>query len=121
MLTIGSYFSWDIYKRFIKPKATDRSVTFVSRCSVAVAALLTLILAWRNPPELLAWLIWMGIGLMLACFVTPLLAGLYWRRATREGAHFSMSLGLVGAVVAGYYSIYRFTSACTASCYRLSP
>lgn len=103
MLTIGTYFSWDIYKRFLNPRATDRTITFVSRTAVAAAALVTLILAWKNPPDLLAWLIWMGIGLMLSCFVTPLFAGLYWRRATREGALFSMGLGLVGAIVAGYY------------------
>jgi len=60
-------------------------------------------MAWSNPPALLAWLIWMGIGLMLACYVAPLFAGLYWRRATREGAIFSMSLSLVGAGFAGYW------------------
>ncbi|MDD2638936.1 MAG: sodium:solute symporter family protein [Methanothrix sp.] len=106
MLTIGTYFGWDIYKRFLRPDARDSTVTFVSRVAVAVAAVLTLILAWSNPPALLAWLIWMGIGLMLACYVAPLLAGLYWRRATREGAIFSMGLGLLGAGVAGYW--YQF-------------
>jgi SSS family solute:Na+ symporter len=45
----------------------------------------------------------MGIGLMLACYVAPLLAGLYWRRATREGAIFSMGLGLLAAGFAGYW------------------
>jgi len=108
MLTIGSYFGWDIYKRFINPDATDKKVTFVSRAAVATAALITLAMAWRNPPSLLAWLIWMGIGLMLTCYVTPLLAGLYWRRATREGAIFSMGLGLVGAIAAGWY--HQFVS-----------
>lgn len=103
MLTIGSYFGWDIYRRFINPQAKDKTVTFVSRAAVATAALITLIMAWRNPPSLLAWLIWMGIGLMLTCYVTPLLAGLYWRRATREGALFSMGFGLAGALAAGYY------------------
>jgi len=106
MLTIGTYFGWDIYKRFLRPDARDSTVTLVSRLAVAASAVLTLLLAWSNPPALLAWLIWMGIGLMLACYVAPLLAGLYWRRATREGAIFSMVLGLVGAGVAGYW--YQF-------------
>jgi len=70
---------------------------------VAIAGALTLILAWSKPPELLAWLIWMGIGLMLACYVAPLLAGLYWRRATREGAISAMVLGLIAAGFAGYW------------------
>jgi SSS family solute:Na+ symporter len=103
MLTIGTYFGWDIYKRFLRPDARDPTITLVSRVAVAVSAVLTLLLAWSKPPELLAWLIWMGIGLMLACYVAPLLAGLYWRRATREGAIFSMGLGLLAAGFAGYW------------------
>ncbi|HOK57787.1 MAG TPA: sodium:solute symporter family protein [Methanothrix sp.] len=103
MLTIGSYVGWDIYKMFFNKKASDRSITLVSRIAIVFSVILTLILAWRKPPELLAFLIWMGIGIMLATFVVPILAGLYWRRATREGALASMSLGLIGALVAGWY------------------
>ncbi|ABK14104.1 MAG: sodium:solute symporter family protein [Methanothrix sp.] len=103
MLTIGSYVGWDIYKMFFNKKASDRSITLVSRLAIVFSVILTLILAWRKPPELLAFLIWMGIGIMLATFVVPILSGLYWRRATREGAIASMSLGLIGALVAGWY------------------
>lgn len=103
MLTIGSYVGWDIYKMFFNKKASDRSITLVSRIAIVLSVILTLILAWRKPPELLAFLIWMGIGIMLATFVVPILAGLYWRGATREGAIASMSLGLIGALVAGWY------------------
>ncbi|MCQ8902732.1 MAG: sodium:solute symporter family protein [Methanothrix sp.] len=103
MLTIGSYVGWDIYKMFFNKKASDRSITLVSRIAIVFSVILTLVLAWRKPPELLAFLIWMGIGIMLATFVVPILAGLYWRRATREGAIASMSLGLIGALVAGWY------------------
>jgi sodium/proline symporter len=106
MLTIGSYVSWDVYKRFLKPDASDKSVTLLSRVAIVASTVLTLIMAWSNPPELLAWLIWMAIGVMLACFVAPLLAGLYWRGATREGALASMILGLVGVTAFSYYARY---------------
>jgi len=43
-------------------------------------------------PEMLASLIWMGIGVMLATFAVPLLAELYWRGAPWEGARAAMSL-----------------------------
>ncbi len=115
-LTIGTYFGWDIYKRFMNPAASDERITSVSRLAVAASAVLTLIMAWSKPPELLAWLIWMGIGLMLACYVAPLFAGLYWRRATREGAPFSMGLGLLAAGLAdtgtSSSTPCRSTSAC---------
>ncbi len=90
MLTIGSYVSWDIYKQFLNKDASEKTITMLSRAAILASTILTLYLAWSKPPELLAFLIWMSIGVMLACFVAPLFAGLYWRRATREGALASM-------------------------------
>jgi SSS family solute:Na+ symporter len=106
MLTIGTYVSWDVYRQFINKDASEKSITLLSRAAILLATFLTLWLAWSNPPDLLAWLIWMAIGVMLACFVTPLFAGLYWRRATREGALASMIVGLVGALAFSYYARY---------------
>ncbi|MHC1626215.1 MAG: sodium:solute symporter family protein [Methanoculleaceae archaeon] len=105
MLTVGSLFGWDIYHNLLRPDASDRHVLLVSRITVIIAAVVTLLLA-INPPEMLAWLIWMGIGVMLATFAVPLLAGLYWRRATRAGAIASMAGGLVAAGFFGYW--YQF-------------
>lgn len=102
MLTIGTSFAWDIYKNILRPSAPDKEVLIVSKVAVVIAAGSTLWLA-INPPPMLAWLIWMGIGVMLATFAVPLLAGLYWRRATKEGAVASMALGLIAATVFGYW------------------
>lgn len=102
MLTVGTMFAWDIYKNILRPSAPDNEVLLVSKVAVVVAAGGTLWLA-INPPPMLAWLIWMGIGVMLATFAVPLLAGLYWRGATKEGAIASMGLGLVAATVFGYW------------------
>lgn len=103
MLTIGSYVSWDLYKQFINKDASDKSITLLSRVSIAAAAALTLLVAWNYTPELLAWLTWLGIGIMLACFVAPLAGGLYWRGATKEGAIASMIIGLIIVILATYY------------------
>ncbi|MBN1195242.1 MAG: sodium:solute symporter family protein [Methanomicrobiaceae archaeon] len=102
MLTVGTMFGWDVYRNILKPGASDREVLLVSKIAVIVAAAGTLILA-INPPEMLAWLIWMGIGVMLATFAVPLLAGLYWRSATTAGAIASMSAGLLSAGFFGYW------------------
>ena len=104
MLTIGSYVSWDVYKQFINKDASEKSITMLSRVAILLSTVITLYLAWSNPPELLAWLIWMAIGVMLATFVAPLFGGLYWRRATREGALASMIVGLVSVSYFSYYA-----------------
>jgi SSS family solute:Na+ symporter len=106
MLTIGTYFSWDIYKKILKPDAPDKQVLLVSQISVLIAAVVTLLLA-LNPPDMLVWLIWAGIGIMFATFSVPLLAGLYWRRATRQGALAAMSLGLVASLIFGGLSFFK--------------
>ncbi|PKG32176.1 sodium:solute symporter [Methanoregula sp.] len=106
MLTIGTYFSWDIYKKILKPDAPDKQVLLVSQLSVLGAAVLTLLMA-ISPPDMLVWLIWAGIGIMFATFAVPLLAGLYWRGATREGALASMALGLIAALFFGGLSYFK--------------
>jgi len=102
MLTIGTSFAWDVYKNILRPSAPDKEVLLVSKVAIVLGAGSTLLLA-INPPEMLAWLIWMGIGVMLATFAVPLLAGLYWRGATKEGAIASMAVGLISAVGFGYW------------------
>jgi sodium/proline symporter len=102
MLTVGTMFAWDIYKNIFRPSAPDKEVLLVSKVAIVIGAGGTLLLA-INPPPMLAWLIWMGIGVMLATFAVPLLAGLYWRGATGEGAIASMASGLVAAAAFGYW------------------
>ncbi len=101
MLTIGSIFSWDIYRNLLHPEADDAKVRKISRLTVLLSGIFAFFLAIK-PPALLAWLIWMGIGLMLSTYCAPLLAGLYWKRATREGGIAGMVVGLVVAIIAGY-------------------
>jgi len=105
MLTVGTSFAWDIYKNILRPSATDKEVLLVSKVALVLAAGGTLFLA-VNPPEMLAWLIWMGIGVMLATFAVPLLAGLYWRGATGKGAIASMVVGLAASGIFGYWHQY---------------
>ncbi|MFY9750925.1 MAG: sodium:solute symporter family protein [Methanoregula sp.] len=108
MLTIGAMCSWDLYKKIIRPNASDKSVVLLSKVIVILSAFGTMILA-INPPDALASLIWMGIGIMLATFAVPFLAGLYWRGATRDGALASMFLGLVSSVVFGALNYFNIT------------
>lgn len=105
MLTVGTEFSWNIFKTMLRPNASERQVVRISQICVLIAAVVSLILA-INPPEMLAFLIWLGIGLMLCSFAVPLIAGLYWRRATAAGAIASMAVGLISAIGFGYY--YQF-------------
>jgi SSS family solute:Na+ symporter len=52
------------------------------RLTAAVVSLLFAV----NHPQMLAFLIWLGICLMLCFFAVLLIVGLYWRCATVAGA-----------------------------------
>ncbi len=103
ILVIGTCCGWDFYKQIFKKKASSEKVTFVSRIAVIVFGLISFLLAIK-PPVLLAWLIWMGIGIMLSTFVVPVVFGLYWKRANRYGAIWSMVAGYVASVAFGAYA-----------------
>ncbi|MFP4417722.1 MAG: sodium:solute symporter [Chitinispirillaceae bacterium] len=107
LLTIGNCVSWDLYKKYIRPDADDRHIQRVNRIAVMVATVLTVTLA-INPPKLLAFLIWVGIGVMFSCFLVPLPGGLYWRRGTKEASIATMSVGFVGAIVSGAVHFFYY-------------
>lgn len=103
LLVIGSCCGWDFYKQIFRKNASSEKVTFVSRIAVIIFGVISFLLAIK-PPALLAWLIWMGIGIMLATFVVPILFGLYWKRANRYGAIWSMVAGYLSALIFGAYA-----------------
>jgi len=103
LLVIGSCCGWDFYKQIFRKNASSEKVTFISRIAVIIFGVISFLLAIK-PPALLAWLIWMGIGIMLATFVVPILFGLYWKRANRYGAIWSMVAGYLSALIFGAYA-----------------
>ena len=97
LLTLGSYFSLDVYKTWLRPAARDRELTLVIRVAVVAAACGSVLLAaWHA--QALSWLVWQALGMALAGLAAPLLGGLYWRRATRAGAVAATVVGFGAAV-----------------------
>jgi len=105
LLVIGSTCGWDFYKKIINKNADDRKVTLVSRIFIVIFSLISFVLAIK-PPQLLAFLIWTSIGVMLSTFVPSILFGLYWKGANKYGAIWSMISGFVFAFIFGWY--YKF-------------
>lgn len=69
--------------------------------ALGVVALLVAI----DPPAAIYWIVTMAFSLMASAFTFPLLLGLWWRRATRQGALAGMFGGAAAAIgwyLAGY-------------------
>ncbi len=100
----ASCLSRDIYQRFIKPEATMAEMLMVNRISVLVIILSATAVSFLIDSIIDAIHIATFIA-SAACFF-PLMGGIFWKRATREGAMAGLMTGatvqilLVGADLA---------------------
>jgi SSS family solute:Na+ symporter len=84
LLACSSMFTGDIYSRFINKKASDRQVVFYGRVAILVFVIISTAFG----------LYWPHVFSTATRFATPgyaqlfppLIAGLFWKRANREGA-----------------------------------
>jgi len=86
----------DVYQRFIRPNANERSIVLTSRTVVLVLGLIALGLAFTSKEffsiALFAYTIY-GAGITPALF-----AAFFWKRATATGALASMVTGVLTAI-----------------------
>lgn len=91
LVVTSSAYSRDVYQKVLKPDVPDEKVLNVSRITTFVVGALVLVLALLEPAGIFELVVfaWSGNGIM----ALPILVGLYWKRATKQGA--------IVAVIAG--------------------
>lgn len=89
----ASCISRDIYQRYIKPDATMKEMLVVNRISVLIIVLAATAGSFVIPNIIDA--IHIATFIASASYFFPLMGGLYWKRATKEGAFAGMVLGFV--------------------------
>jgi Na+/proline symporter len=94
---VTALFTKDLYQKFIRPRAKNRELVFVSYgfCIFVVVCAFLLSLQAENINEIWGWII-MGLG---ASMGIPLILRLYWWRANGYGFAIGMSVSLLAAVV----------------------
>lgn len=92
----GSCISRDIYQRFIKPDATMKEMMAVNRISVLIIILSSTVLSFYITGILEA--IHVATFIASASYFFPLMGGLYWKRATKEGAMAGLIVGAVAQI-----------------------
>lgn len=101
----------DFYNKLIKNgKAADRDVVLVGRVTALVVGAAAVWIAF-NPFEGILWVNWWAWG-GLSTFAPVILIGLYWKRATREGAIAGLIGGFAGSAAwfaLGYYKWLHLT------------
>ena len=105
LLVAGSALSEDIYQTFFSPGSSRKKRLLVARIGIFTVGVipLLLVLSGVGKGELIQFIVLLFTALMASSFFMPVIGGLYWRRATREGAIAAM---LGGVMVTGGWKLF---------------
>ncbi len=118
LLVAGSSVAENIFRGLIKKDATDRQVMIVARCTLIAVFLFGIFIASDQNSSIFGVVsyAWAGLG---ASFGAVMLASLYWRRMTWQGALAGMLTGSIAVLVwhnlikplGGIFGIYELLPA----------
>ncbi|MDQ2822508.1 MAG: sodium:solute symporter, partial [Pseudomonadota bacterium] len=98
LLAPSTSFVENILKN-LRPGMTDRQSLFAMRCTIVVFAFLVLAYAIAMKGTSIYELVSSAYQVTLVAAFVPLVMGLYWRRATTQGAIASVTLGVAVWIV----------------------
>ncbi|MGH7477908.1 MAG: sodium:solute symporter family protein [Longimicrobiales bacterium] len=104
LLVVSSAIAHDIYGQMINPDASDATRLRIGRIVIALAVLVAAYFG-INPPGFVAEVVAFAFGLAAASFFPILVLGIFWSRATAQGAIAGMITGLV--FTAGFILLNR--------------
>jgi Na+/proline symporter len=100
LIVAGSALSVDIYQNLLHPEASVRRRLWVDRIGILIvgSAPVALLLTGVGEGDLIQFIVLLFTALMAAAFVLPVVGGVLWPRATREGA----TAAMIGGVAATF-------------------
>ncbi|QCP05220.1 sodium/proline symporter [Brevibacterium sp. CS2] len=102
LLQSGTIASYDLFRRFINPRMTDRQSVWVSRITVLLLAIIGYVVAIVGAPAV-AQVVIFSTTVLGAAFVPAYVCAAWWKKANTVGAISSMIVGTV-VVVAWQFS-----------------
>ncbi len=93
LLTIANALSHDVYYQMIDRQASTARRLAVSKGLLLLVALIAAYVASMKPDTILSMVAW-AFSIAAACFFPALVLGVFWKRATKQGAIAGMLVGL---------------------------
>jgi cation/acetate symporter len=93
VLVIAAAFSHDLVRGYLAPRLSERAELGWARFA-ATAAVLAAALVALHPPAAVAQVVAYAFGFAASSFFPVIVLGIFWRRATREGAVAGMISGM---------------------------
>lgn len=102
LVVVGAIVN-DIIINYIKPDLKDNGdrTAKITIFSAIVLGIIIFLIA-MNPPDLMVWLNLFATAGQLSTFLWPIILGLYWKKANKEGAIASMVVGIGTYVLSDY-------------------
>lgn len=102
VLTSASSVAKDIYEDFVgntRGKTVDPKKSILISRVVTGIVMVVVAVGTMYPPDFVWELSTMSAGAMGAAFTAPLILGLYWKRATRQGCYAAVIVGVITSIV----------------------
>ncbi|HET7754618.1 MAG TPA: sodium:solute symporter family protein [Anaeromyxobacteraceae bacterium] len=107
LLVISAAISHDLMKGVLTPRMTEKQELFWARLSAGAAVLVSGYFG-INPPGFVAEVVALAFGLAASSFFPVLVMGVFWKRATKEGAMAGMLCGI--GFTAAYIVYFKFVN-----------
>ncbi len=98
LLILASSFSYDIYKNIFNKDMNDDGFLNLNRVIIFISGTISLLMSINPPETLLIYgsYVW---SVFAVSFLFPLYGGLYWKKATKEGAVLSSIGGIIALFI----------------------
>jgi Na+/proline symporter len=106
LLVLSAALTNDIIKP-IKPNINEKKLILIARIASIIFAIISLLLTLIRT-GIIVEIVGAAFGTIFACFFGPITIGLYWKKATKEGAIASMISGLIIGLL-WFLFIYKST------------
>jgi cation/acetate symporter len=107
LLVIASALSHDLMKGVLTPNMTEKQELLWARIGAGLAVLIAGYFG-INPPGFVAQVVAFAFGLAASSFFPVIIMGVFWRRATKEGAMAGMAVGII--FTAAYIIYFKFVN-----------
>ncbi len=105
LLVIASAFSHDLIKNVMLPNTSEKQELIYARVAAGGAVIVAGYFG-INPPGFVAQVVAFAFGLAASSFFPVIILGIFWKRATKEGAMLGMLTGI--AFTAAYIIYFKF-------------
>ncbi len=97
LLSVSSLISKNIFKDYLKPEASDKSVLKVTRWAILAVTIVALVIGLVYPEVFL--LMSFSFDIVLASLFVPLTLGIWWKKANTTGALAGMLSGALFRII----------------------